>query len=203
MINHILFWWLGTPGDLLIFINFINSIHPNIKFTCDYDFQTRSVVFLDLVIHVDEEGFIQTDLHTKQNSKNPYLLPQSNHPSHISTNIPYSLAFRVKRNCSAKAQYNIRMEELRVRLVARGYKPRCIDNAFKKVDALDQDQILEKVNAAEKNQKRVRAMFTFDKRLPELSVIFNTHWKMMTDEDIRIKFVFKEPSMVCYKRSKI
>ena len=112
-IDDILFWWTGTPGDLIIFINFANSLHPNIKFTCEFDFQTRTVVFLDLLIYVDENGYIQTDIHTKPNSKNPYLLPQSNHPSHISSNIPYSLAFRVKRNCSSPDLYTIRIAELR------------------------------------------------------------------------------------------
>ena len=87
-INDVLFWWTGTPGDLLIFINFVNSIHPNIKFTCDFDFQTRSVVFLDLVIYLDNDGYIQIDLHCKPNANNPYLLIESNHPAHVSTNIP-------------------------------------------------------------------------------------------------------------------
>ena len=102
-LDDILFWWLGTPGDLLIFINFVNQIHPDIKFTCEFDFTTRSVVFLDLIIWVDDSGYIQTDLHTKENAKNSYLLPHSNHPSHICKNIPYSLAYRIKRNCSQPA----------------------------------------------------------------------------------------------------
>ena len=94
------------------------------------------------------------------------------------------------------------MEELRIRLLERGYKTRCIDNAFKKVDCLDRDEILDKVVKVEKNKKRVRAMFTYDRRLPELSSIFIKHWKTMTDEDIRLKTVFKDSPMVCYKRSK-
>ena len=46
-IDDCLFWWVGTPGDLLIFINFVNSFHPSIKFTCEFNFETRAVVFLD------------------------------------------------------------------------------------------------------------------------------------------------------------
>ena len=145
-IDDILFWWTGTPGDLLIFINFVNSIHPNIKFTCDFDFQSRSVVFLDLVIYVDNDGYIQTDLHCKPNAKNPYLLPESNHPAHVSTNIPYSLAFRIKRNCSVQEQYDIRIAELRVRLLQRGYKARYIDSAIKKVNVLKRDDVLDKID---------------------------------------------------------
>ena len=29
-IDDLLFWWMGTPGELLIFINFVNSMHPDI-----------------------------------------------------------------------------------------------------------------------------------------------------------------------------
>ena len=112
----------------MVFINFVNSIHPDIKFTCEYNFQTKSVVFLDLVIWVDELGYIQTDMHTKENSKNNYLLPKSNHPSHISTNIPYSLAYRVKRNCSLPELFELRLKELKEKLLQRGYRPRVIDN---------------------------------------------------------------------------
>ena len=28
-----LFWWCGTPVELLIFINFVNNFHPDIKLT--------------------------------------------------------------------------------------------------------------------------------------------------------------------------
>jgi hypothetical protein len=86
-----------------------------------YDYETRSVVFLDLIIWVDEQGYIQTDMHTKENSKNTYLLPSFNHPSHICTNIPYSLAYRVKRKCSKSELCEQRMDELKEKLLQRGY----------------------------------------------------------------------------------
>ena len=57
-IDDILFWWTGTLGDLLIFINFMNSVHPSIKFTYNFNFATRSVNFLDMRIWVDDEGYI-------------------------------------------------------------------------------------------------------------------------------------------------
>ena len=114
-----------TPGDLLIFIQFVNSFHHSIKFTYEFSFMTRSVVFLDLVIWVEDQGFIQTDLHAKDNAKNSYLLPLSNHPGHITTNIPYSLAFRIKRNCSQEERCIARFKELKVKLL----ESRIVDNA--------------------------------------------------------------------------
>ena len=201
-IDDILFWWIGTPGDLIIFINFVNTLHPNIKFTCDFNFQTRSVVFLDLVIYVDDEGYIQTDLHTKKNSRNPYLLPESNHPPHVSKNIPYSLAFRIKRNCSVQGQYNIRIAELREKLRQRGFKAKYVDSAIRKVSELNREDILDKLEKGLKNEGRVRAIFRFDGRLPELQPIFAKHWKTMINEDSRLKSVFVEPPMFCFTRGK-
>ena len=103
-IDDILFWWTGTEDDLRVFIKFMNEFHPAIKFTCEFDFATRSVDFLDMRIWVDENGVIQTDLFVKAKAKNQYLLPSSNHPSHICKNIPYSLAYRIKRICSQPEQ---------------------------------------------------------------------------------------------------
>ena len=199
-IDDCLFWWSGTPGELLIFINFVNTIHPDIKFTSEYNFQTRSVVFMDLVIQVDEHGYIQTDIHTKPNSKNTYLLPQSNHPSHICSNIPYSLAYRVKRNCSKAELVEQRLDELKEKLVLRSYRPKMIDNAFEKIRSLDRTTALAKVVRVNENEGRVRAMFRFDMRLPNLSGIFRKNWQLMVAEDVRLKSVFPRPPMVCYTR---
>ena len=125
-----MFWWSGTPGDLIIFFNFVNQFNPYIKFTIDYNFTTRSVEFLDLRIWVDDNGVIQTDLFTKDNAKNSYLLPKSNHPSHCCKSIPYSLAFRVLRNCSLEEQREIRFQELKIKLLERGYRSRSIEDSI-------------------------------------------------------------------------
>jgi hypothetical protein len=145
---------------------------------------------------------IQTDLHTKVNSKNNYLLPKSNHPSHICKNIPYSLAYRVKRNCSKPDLFDLRLSELKEMLLQRDYRPKVIDNAFDKVREIGREETLEKVSRENKNEGRVRALFMFDMRLPNLSGIFRKNWQTMVSEDIRLQSVFPQPPMVCYSREK-
>ena len=180
----------------------MNSFHPAIKFTCEYDFETRSVVFLDLIIWVDNDGYIQTDLHTKENSKNSYLLPSSNHPSHISKNIPYSLAFRILRNCSQVERRDVRLEELKTKLIDRGYRGKVIDSAISRVKQLNRSDILEKVVRVDKSKDRVRAVFRFDMRLPNLSAIFRKNWQTMVSDDLRLQPVYPKPPMICYTRGK-
>ena len=150
-------------------------------------------MFLALIICVNEQGIIQTDMHTKENSKNTYLLPGSNHPSHICRNIPYSLAYRVKRNCGKPELCDQRLEELKERLLQRGYRSKVIDQAFNKIRGLDKETTLTKVVRADTNGGRVRAVFRFDLRLPNLSAIFHKNWEIMVSEDVRLKSDFPKP----------
>lgn len=64
--KHILFWYRyvddiivafqGTDRQLDIFLNFINDIHPNIKFTVEIENQDKALNFLDLTIkHTNSE----------------------------------------------------------------------------------------------------------------------------------------------------
>ena len=53
-----------------------------------------------------------------------------------------------------------------------------------------------------KNEGRVRAIFKFDRRLPNLSAIFKSNWNTMVSDDIRLRSVIPQPSMVCYSRGK-
>ncbi|XP_070547391.1 uncharacterized protein [Ptychodera flava] len=69
------------------FHDFINNIHPTIKF-----FMTTSdtsIPFLDVKQYIDKDGNIETDLYTKPTDLNQYLPFSSSHPRHTKTGIPY------------------------------------------------------------------------------------------------------------------
>jgi hypothetical protein len=61
------------------------------------------------------------DLYRKENDKVQNLLPNSNHPSHIFKNIPSSLALRLVRICSSRADLIKRLDELQAILISRKY----------------------------------------------------------------------------------
>ena len=88
-IDDIFFFWTGTEQQLLKFIEHLNNFHPYLKFKASYNFETKSVEFLDTVISIDKNGYIKTDLFVKPGKKCSYLLTSSCHPSHITENIPY------------------------------------------------------------------------------------------------------------------
>ena len=69
-----------------------------------------------------------------------------------------------------------------------------MDNAIEKVRQLDRVKILDT------NSNRVRAVFKYDRRLPNLSKIFTRNWRTMVEDNRRPKEVFLKPPMVCYQR---
>ena len=88
-----------------------------------YNFSTRAINFLDLTIWIDDAGYIQTTLYSKPCRVVSYLLPSS-HPSHICNNIPYSLAYRLKRIESLSDKFEQNLAVLKSELVSRGYNSR-------------------------------------------------------------------------------
>jgi hypothetical protein len=51
-IDDIFMLWLGTEEQFLTFMDNINSLHPTIKFTHNYNLREKSTVFLDTKITI-------------------------------------------------------------------------------------------------------------------------------------------------------
>ena len=109
----------------------INSLHPTIKFTHEFNSENKSTTFLDTTIQI-KDGKINTDLYRKETDRVQYLLPNSCHPSHICKNVPYSLALRLVRICSDKETLEKRLIELEKMLLTRKYNKNIVKNALNK-----------------------------------------------------------------------
>ena len=171
----------------------LNQHHSHIKFTVNYDIEKKTVPFLDMKVTIDEEGYIHTDLYTKETARIQYLLPSSSHPGHICKNIPYSLSYRLLRICSNPDNFSKRLEELKEDLISRNYKPKIIDEAFNKVKRISRKEALKKV---EKSKDQNTPLVTkFHPNLPSLSKIVHKHWGVMPNEDPRLKRIFPKPCL--------
>ncbi len=96
-IDDILLIWTGSEKELKAFLAFMDSIHPTIKFTADYNFQIKSVAFLDTRITI-KQGKLTTDLYKKETHSAQYLLPSSTHPPHCTKKHPIFFGIQTKKN---------------------------------------------------------------------------------------------------------
>ena len=86
-IDDIFAIWKHGRETLKQFLQEINLFHPTIKFTAEYS--EDRVNFLDTTAILDGTR-IHTDLYTKPTDTHQYLSPESCHPKHCTTSIPYS-----------------------------------------------------------------------------------------------------------------
>ena len=193
-IDDIFFIWSGSVSELNEFIHHLNSQHPYIKFTATYNIETRSIPFLDMVVRINENGFIETDLYKKETAKVQYLLPSSCHPGHITKNIPYSLAYRLLRICSNQETFRIRLEQLRQDLLTRSYKPRIIDEAFKRIEQIERKDAIKRVSKTK--DENTALVTTYHPLMPPISKIVKKHWRVMTEESPSMKRCFNKPSVI-------
>ena len=139
-----------------------------------------------------------TDLYRKETDRNQYLLPSSCHPSHVTQNIPFSLALMIVRICTYTTDREKRFSELKDLLISRDYKPKIVDSAIERARKIPRNEALKRVQSV-KTSRRPVFVVNFDPRLPAISAILSKHWRTMT-QDPRLKEIFPEPPLVAYKR---
>ena len=84
-IDDIFMIWTEGLDNLKIFIDYLNNIHPTIKFTSSHS--STNIPFLDVSVSLTNDGSISTDLYTKPTDKHQHLLYSSCHPLH--TKMPF------------------------------------------------------------------------------------------------------------------
>ena len=74
----------------------------------------------------------------------------------MTANIPKSLVHRIARICSVPGSREVRLQELKERLLERGYRPSLLNEAIQFGLSLDRDEAINKVDREDKVSKRVR-----------------------------------------------
>jgi hypothetical protein len=125
-----------SEEDLIKFQNWLNTLHPTIKFTAERN--PDGIPFLDTFVTIEDDRVI-TRPYTKPTDKKMYIHPKSCHPYHTITSIPYSQALRIKRICSKNEDFEKELANLRGYFVNRHYPESVVDAGFKK--ATDTNQV--------------------------------------------------------------
>ena len=93
-IDNTFFLWEHGENKLKSFIDKINKVHPNIKFTAEKS--KTSINFLDVNVSLIE-GVIATDLYVKLTDSLQYLQSSSCQPFHCKKGIPYKQVLRLRQ----------------------------------------------------------------------------------------------------------
>ena len=155
--------WRKSFGEVSGFIELLNSLDKNIRFT--YESSEQSVSFLNLLIY-KENGKIKTDIFYKDTDSHDYLPFNSCHPRHTKKNIPFTLSRMICSIVTDPTRRDFRLLELESWLLKAGYPIGLIKSAAKKFENLEPNELWEKV--VHENQDLLVFVQTNNPRNPKI-----------------------------------
>ena len=196
--------WTEPLEELDKFLTWLNSYHPNLKFTMSTP-STEGTEFLDLYIY-SHDGKIETRTYSKPSDAHSYLLPQSCHPTHIAENIPYGVAHRVFKNCSERSEFVNSKVEFSKYLEDRNYNSDLISNSFDKVEKLDRQSLISKQSSSKNKDRGSDRCFPlvcdFNPGLPPVGRIVNKNKFILEIDPVLKKVIKSENVFVSYRGNK-
>ena len=188
--------WTEDLDNLKIFNDYVNNIHPIIKFTSTH--AATNVPFLDVNVSLTTDGNISTDLYTKPTDKHQHLLYSSCHPLHTKKAIPFSVTLRLRRICSTDETFNTRTAQLTTYLLKRGYNRNFVTKQIQRAADIPRRLTLQTKDA--NKPTRIPFITTFNPALPHISNIIKKHYNLLLSSD-RYKKAFPHLPVVAFRRS--
>ena len=198
-IDGIFFIWNYGEEKLNEFLTFANTFHRTIKFTMEKSLHTLN--FLDITMH-RVGNRLETDLFSKPTDAHQYLHWNSCHPSHTKRNLPFGLAYRLKRICSTPEFLELRLAELRDYLLRRNYSSKIINTAFERVYSISRESTFNRRKAdTDVRTSRIPFVTTFCPGLPNLNEIVRKHFHILK-RSTRCSKAIGQPPIVAFRRPK-
>ena len=148
-------------SDVLVesFHSELNSLNRHIQFTMNRS--KTEMPFLDVLVKVEKDNCITTDLYSKTTDAHLYLNFNSCHPKHTKVNIPFNLASRIVTIASTEEARNQRLSELKYFLKKQGYPEQLINFGISK--ALEKGPI-HSLNRQNEKQEIIPFVTTYNPR---------------------------------------
>ena len=130
LIDDISLIFLGTTMHLQSMKNFMNNLHPTIKFT--FEHSTQYISFLDMKIHIGADRKLSATLYRKPTDYTTLLHFHSNHSLKCKESIVFSQALKYNHLIADDTLLQKELDSLTVSLLARKYPLEIITrNIFK------------------------------------------------------------------------
>ena len=197
-IDDLFFIWTHSEDELKQFLEYMNSVDENIKFT--HKFSKHKIDFLDVTVIKDTQGNLSTDVYQKETDTHSYLHQESAHPENCKKGIPYSQFLRLRRLCTKDNTLKRRLTEYTEYFVNAGYSRKILKQIAKEILCTTQLEALNHISSTER-QPRLRLITTYNERLPPVKEIIEKYWPITQLTEKCRKAINAKPQVV-YRRNK-
>ena len=200
-IDDIFIIWPHSEADLKIFLQHMNTFHPSIKFTSEYD--ENKITFLDVNIYKGPT-FLSTnkldiETHIKPTNKQAYIHAKSHHPPGVSKGVAIGEMKRYLRTNSRIETFNHFRAKLKANLKRRGYPHKFIYSNINKVNFLNRS--FELRPKSKKNMNRLSLITRYSPSASLALKIVKKYWPSLK----KLKYFQSKslpPPMLVYKTNK-
>ena len=198
-LDDIFLIWLHDDDSLQKFLDYINTIHPTIKFT--YTISETSADFLDTTIYKLSNGQLASTLYRKPTDTIQLLHYQSNHPISTKVGVIYSQALRLRRIITEDINFEKQLQLLQRILMKRKYPLELIYRTFNKARQFSQHQLLFQTRNSNTRQPILPFVIEYNPTLPNINNILQQNWNIITN-DPTLNEIFPNTPTIAYKRHK-
>ena len=119
------------PHHVQLFLNYLNSQHPNIEFTAEIR-ENSKLSLLDVTVCKDHGMFV-TSVYRKSTFTGLGMKFTSFVPRAFKNNLISCLIIRAFKICSSSFSFNLELSFLKEHFLKNSFPPKLLDNTFKKV----------------------------------------------------------------------
>ena len=197
-IDDVFLIWKHGNKELSSFLEYLNSIHPTLKFTSSSS--ENQIESSDVLVSKNNDK-IETDLFVKETDTHQFLHAKSCHRYHTKTGIPYGQALRLRRIISNDTKFEARCTELKDSLLKREFEAEMVTTQIGRAKTKTRKELLE--------PKIIQTNFDG----PILTLIYNPtmsskvhgiikNLQIILDSNKEFKAVFGKTPRVVYRRAK-
>ena len=170
--------WTHGEESLKNFIEYLNSLHPTIKFT--HEMSYTHIDFLDTTVKFDSNRGLITTLFNKPTDTHLYLEYSSAHPQSVLTKGPFG-QYRLRRICTLDSDFEANAKKLTGFYLNRGYPFQSLKRHYLRARKFNQDELL---NIVSKETKEAPVMVTqFNPRNPVIGSLVRNNWNIIQNTE--------------------
>lgn len=165
------------PKSYGAFINWLNALHPTIKFTAEGDQHTTD---LDTTVHRTQQNTLAVRPLKKATDKNTYLHFRSYHLRTLCRSIPYGQFLHIRRNSTSMQDYVWQSNSMQENFLSRGYPRNIVSDAARKAQVRNRQELLS-VTLRDESFKGITAAIDFTPLAPAIKRIIHKHWHLVNN----------------------
>ena len=202
-IDDVFFIWTYGPETLNDFLTYVQTYskekHMKSKITFEVNQSTVRTNFLDVTVEIKDKK-LETTVYSKPTDAHLYLNSTSNHPRHVTRNLPKGQLIRIRRICSEFSEFIKNSNILCKFLVKRGYSEKSLQAMVKEVAEIKREDLLQD---KKKEKKDPNSIFVSDwhPMLKNIPSILKQNFHLI-ENDSSLTKIFPSKPLVAYRRPK-